>query len=276
MNFKSFKKNLYNELKSIKIESLLSLSTIGSFQYKEKLSAMNDIDLFVLVDKLTRNNLDNLIGNFQILADKLNEKYLNEDIVFVVESRNGALKPSAIPGKTVVQLHLIIYDKKSWEDDDWLTWVCDINNFNVCLQGKEPKYFKKIEMFGKNNLLFDLNMQKEGLNSSSTIAYSFDSNMDMVTEEIPLSESEQMDNLCYMIITSTMNYIRLENPKFLKDQKKIIKFGKKSFDEENFKILILAYKLKEQIVSGKKVEIELEDFRKLVSIFIDNLIKKLN
>ncbi len=102
---------LFKNVQKIKIIDLISISLVGSFQYSKELSAVNDVDLIVLVKELTPHIFKQINSKFKVLADKL----ATPKIKFVVENRTAPLKPGPVKGKKIVQLHLLIYDLDLWQ-----------------------------------------------------------------------------------------------------------------------------------------------------------------
>ena len=62
----TLREKVFREIKKLEIMGLVSVSLVGSFQYSKKLHDVNDIDLIVLVEKLTSAasflNLDSTVS----------------------------------------------------------------------------------------------------------------------------------------------------------------------------------------------------------------------
>ena len=48
-----FKEKLISEINNLKMDDLINLSLVGSFQYANSLNVVNDVDIIIIVNQLT-------------------------------------------------------------------------------------------------------------------------------------------------------------------------------------------------------------------------------
>ena len=120
-----FKEKLISEINNLKMDDLINLSLVGSFQYANSLNVVNDVDIIIIVNQLTSEIYSKINSKFITLAESLT----TDEINIIVENRIGPLKPQIPCSGKVVQLHLLIYDLETWKNRKRKTVSFDWVNF---------------------------------------------------------------------------------------------------------------------------------------------------
>src|SRR5688572_21531768 len=142
------KEKIVSALQDIQVSGLLSLSIIGSFNYSEELHSVEDVDIYLIVSKLTTENFQQIKVEFSKAAEKL----ANEEYFFVTEFRAGPIKPSAISGKKVIQLHVLINEEESIQGKSPMV-ALDWSMNSRTIQGNDVKNYLKIDSFSSEDLV---------------------------------------------------------------------------------------------------------------------------
>ena len=204
------KNEVINQIKKrIDTENVHSIFLVGSFLYKNKFDSVNDLDLVIILDDLNKKSYQKVLSDFSLTCKNISKGKFK----FLVETKIGPLKPRRIDGKKIIQLHLLIYDKKSWSKKKWKTSLYDWSNFNKNIFGKK---IERSRIFSREDLLFDLNNNLRIVKDSNSLVGTFSSRNGLMKVEYKnkrLNKSEKLDNIYYSAIVSFLNYIRLKKPK---------------------------------------------------------------
>ena len=246
------RKPLLDEIKQLQIKDLLSLALIGSFQYVEKLVNINDVDIIVLVKKLTPFTFADINKKFGALAKKSS----SYKISYVVENRIGPIKPLPKKSKTVIQLHLLIYDLPVWRAKKSKTTTLDWVLFSKTLRGKPLRAYTKISKLTSHDVIDDLQINLENIQRRAAYArvYRIVGN-EVKTEKrfLKLTPMDYDENVTYNIITSFLNFIRMKNPKIKKTEDLLLQKAKKFLPLKQYTTLKMAFSIKNSIRQGKQL-----------------------
>lgn len=251
VEIKRIKENLFSEIKNIKIDGLISISLIGSFQYTKKLEKVNDVDLIVLVKKLTPESYEDIKNKFYEIAKSLS----NDKIKFLIETKRGPIKPSPIKEKIVIQLHLLIHFLSYWKKIEGAIDFDSIN-FNMCLKGKELYKVTPLPRLKREWVLNDFQMHRNNLQKSKIRLLEWgEEKGKLIRKELEkeLSLEEKCEGVVYAIISSFLNFLRYYNPKLIKNKELLLAKGKKILPKEYFEILKEAFDIKEKMRNGKEI-----------------------
>ena len=242
------KKRLFYDIKGVKIDGLVSISLVGSFQYAKKLEAVNDVDLVVLVEKLTPKVFGQINSKFENIGKRLETSKLK----FVVENRTAPIKPLHIKGKKVVQLQLLIYDIELWKNSSTNTKL-DWSNFSTPICGKRLRKIKEIK---KEHLIKTL--ENSLSNIKNRTAYGrvfsvFKNKLNIEKLHIKIKKEDYDESITYNIIISCLNYLRFYNPKLKKDKNLILTETRKKLPLKIYSIVEMAFSAKDKIRNGKKL-----------------------
>lgn len=245
------KKELFHEIKQLKIEGLISISLIGSFQYAKKLEKVNDIDLIVLVKELSPKSYEDIKNKFSKIAKSLS----NDKLKFLIETRRGPIKPSQIKERIVIQLHLLIHGSDSWENiDDAISF--DAVNFNICIKGKNLNKVAPLPKLKLEWVLNDFQMHKNNLQKLKVRLLEWENEKGkLVRKELEkeLSLEEQYEGVLYAIISSFLNFLRYYTPHLIKNKEILLIDGKKRLPNKYFQILKEAFEIKEKLRKGDNI-----------------------
>mgnify|MGYP001610419053 CR=1 FL=1 len=247
----SLKKELFNKIKNLKINNLISITNIGSFQNIKKLESVNDVDLVIIIKKLTWEDYQEIMNEFNKIAKNLSKN----DLKIIVETMLGPIKPSPIKNKKIIQLHLLIYDIEGIRTRR-KTVLFDAVNFGTTLYGKALKELIKVENITKENLLEDFNIHLEDLKNNTAYRSRYvnkEGEIKRLDELMELSEEEYLEIYIYHIITAFLNYSRYFNPKLKKDKNLMLKNAKNLLPKEYYEILDVTFKIKEEIRNRNEI-----------------------
>ncbi len=250
IDVKSLRNSITKSVQKIHIPGLINISLVGSFQYTKSLSKINDVDLVILVKKLNQSIFSKINKSFNDIANRLS----SSNLVVIVENRIGPLKPKAIKGKKVIQLHLLIYDINAWKkrkSPSTFDWI----NFNKKLVGTKLRSIKKLNL-GRDEVIQDI---KESVLDMKTKAaytriYKFvNSKPKLEIIPIKLSREEHVENCIYNILISFLNYIRYFKPTIKNDKPLVMLEARKKLPTKHYLLIKDSFKIKERIRNGKKV-----------------------
>ncbi len=125
------KNKIYKTLENIPF--VASGTLVGSFVDKKSLEGMSDIDTIVIVDKLSKNNYDKIIKQFEKIGEDVCKKFGYKYII------NPTFGPLKFNDKDTVVFHLMIYDKSGHKDH------CIKSPF-TCLEWERSENFVKSKM----------------------------------------------------------------------------------------------------------------------------------
>ena len=113
--YNSVSENIKEDIKS-KIKEILkninyieSGTFVGSFAEKDNLTGINDIDIVLIIDKLTKEKFYDIINRFERLKLELESEYGHEVVI------NPTFGPLKFKNNNIV-FHLMIYDYESHKD----------------------------------------------------------------------------------------------------------------------------------------------------------------
>jgi hypothetical protein len=268
------RKRLFNHIKNIRIDSLISISLIGSYQYPRELDEINDVDLIILVKELTPKIFENINQQFQGIASSLT----THDIKFVVENRIGPLKPRPLEDKKIVQLHLLIYDLGVWKNKKSPTTTFDWVNFSKTLYGEPLTNITKIERLEKNDVMDDLKTSLLNVKTSAAYARVYEIREgEIVTEKkfLRLSPEDYYNSMRYNIIVAFLNYLRFLESNTFKNEEIMLNRAKRILPPEHYSVLENAFKMKKSIMNKKISSRGLSELRTKATKFINYLMNKL-
>lgn len=247
------KEDLFKEIKNVEIKDLISISLVGSFKEAKKTKLVMDVDLIVLVKKLTPE----IFGNINFEFEKLSKKLSDKKNIFFVENRIAAVKMQHIKGKRVFQLHILAFDKewfvKHRSDPLLFDWV----NFNKKIMGQNLREIIKIPRLNKDKVIYDMihkrlpAMKKKA--AYGGIYHIKGEKLILKNHLISLRSDEYAESLCQAITISFLNYIRLFSPKFIKNKENLLKVAKIKLSKEHYLLIKDVFIIKEKLGLGKKI-----------------------
>lgn len=264
---------LYQELKS---KNILSISFVGSFIDKEKLSQINDIDLIIIVKNLNKQEFKKIIKKVKNI--KITEILPNKKI-FV----NNTFGPLKFNKENNLVVHLMMYDVTGHKDHvlkspftvyDWERSV-------------EFKYKKMSDIYSVGTLqLQDFIKSRRGINNYiddiqknciSYREYKFDKNKYyLLKKNYTIKKNDKFEFYFHIVKNLISNYIKFKSKKnTLLDFKKINNEIKKNFNPNFYSkhIKMIQYLL------DSKENIELRAINNLdrwIKIFLRDFQKELN
>ena len=219
---------------------------IGSFKESNKLESVNDIDLVIVINKLTASIYCEILDKFQVIARRLQ----STGVVTIIETKRGPIKPNKSNKKKIVQLHLLIWDIEDVKKNMRSSIILDIVNFGKRLRGRNFSAIKKIKKITKEDILRDLEIHIEGINSGKTYVGETiikNNKLSIVKKFFKLTKSQRDELNTHHIIMAFTNYLRYFNPKIKKDKRILLENSEKILPKEYSNILTKAYLLKEKI-----------------------------
>ena len=269
------KSELFSEIKKLKIGGLISISLVGSFQRAEKLDAVNDVDLIIIVRKLTPKVFNQINSGFRRISKKL--KFAG--IRFTIENKIGPYKPNPVKRLKIVQLQILLYDIRKWRKIIKTPFAWECINFNQKLRGKSlraianPSKLKAAAVM-KNLQKLLMNLKKL---KAKTRMYKIKGNeVVAISTFMKLSKHNFAEWLNYNIITSFLDYSRIPNPNLEKNKNVLIRIAEKILPEDHYKTLKKSFVVKQKAKVGSKIKRrELENLRKEGIKFIEFLISEL-
>lgn len=252
MELTKLKKELFTKIKSIKIDGLVSIALVGSFQYSTKLEKVSDVDLVVVVKKLTPKVFHQINDEF----NRISKTLTNKKEKYVVETRIGPFKPQPLKKTNLIQLHVLMYGIPLWMQRTRSLAIIDWINFNTNLYGKQLRSIRNIQKISKKELLRDFEVSLSNLQSTTTYTRVFKIQGNEVISEkqhLRVSRREHKEAVPYSIIQTFLNYIRFSKPKTKKDKAILLKEASKIFSATHVGLLKEAFGIKERLKAGKKV-----------------------
>lgn len=247
---KKIKQTLINEIKKIKIEDLLLIRIFGSFLNKNKLDKVNDIDLLIIVKNLNPEKFEEIKGSFEKISNKLTTKKLK----FMIETKLGPIKPKPVKNKKIMQLHLLIWDKKNIEKTARTPILIDLH-----YHGKEilnNNYKLKVKNLTKKSVLEDFKIHLNSIKEKKKFAGEYIIKENKLIQKISFIQVPRIykyEIAANSVIMSYLNYLRLKNPRMKKDKKKILTIAKKNLPKKEYLTLRNSFKIKEQAKNNEMV-----------------------
>jgi len=268
------KQRIISELKTIKIPNLLSLSIIGSFIHKEKLSAIEDVDIYLILRELDKGTYEAVKDAFEKIVQKLSAK----NVKFIVELRAGAFKPKFEKGKKTLQLHIIINTPESIaKKSPMVSLDWRLNNFPV--SGQDVSNFLKVNKFSKNELVsgrdglrYFLDLLKAGKKAYLEWIVR-DDLVERVKKEVSLKSDEDWFELIqFVVIQGFTNFIRLDEPTFPKQKSRIIEKATRVLPQDKKDFLKEVLSLKSKFTNTGKLDCDVSRLKSKASSFLESLI----
>ncbi len=271
---KKIRDNLFRQIKKLKIQDLVSVSLVGSFQYANKIESVSDVDLVIIVKELTPIVFNQINSEFNDLAKMLSSKSTK----YIVENRIGPFKPKASKYYKIMQLHLIILDVDILKSISMKASTLDWIKFNILIFGKKLSTLAGKNRLTKEAFLRDLEVCLSNLVSKTTYTKFFkiqDDKIILDKKQIKLSDEEYNEGIVYNIIISFLNYIRYFKPSTVKDKEVMLSQTKKLLPE-HYKLLKKSFEIKDNLKNSKKVsKKELESLKQEGKEFIEELINRI-
>jgi len=271
----NLKNKVVARLKKVEIPYILSCSIIGSFIFKKEFDNVEDVDIYLILDKMDIETYRKLAYEF----DKICKNLSTKNTKFVMELRAGAFKPKPRKGKKIIQLHVLINTPEMVSNKSPMV-ALDWRLSNMHIRGRRVSYFLKTKKFSKNDLLNG----RDGLRyllsllESDKKAYMEwtvkNSAIERVKKEVRLDEDDLFDLIQFVVIQGFTNFIRLDKPKFLKLESKIIEKAKK-LHNNHYALVKDVFVIKNKLKNNEKVKLNIKDLKDKAFSFIEYLIKEL-
>lgn len=251
-NVASVRKQIINEIKTVKTKGILSLSLVGSFQYAKTLSNVVDVDLIILIKKLTPTVYRELNREFRGIAKRLS----TETHVYNVENRIAAFKPKPIPKKIAIQLHILIYDIPIWNGGHRAS-IFDWSTFNKKILGKPLKSFLTFKKLTREDLREEFDKQLTAIKTKTAggrVHKIINEKLVSGRVFIKLNRKENDGRNIYSVIISYVNFLRYYKPKTKKDDTHLLKMSIK-LPKEQRDTIHWVISLKNRLKTGKNLSI---------------------
>ena len=275
MDVSKFRKDLINKVKNLKLSYVESISMIGSFLNSKELFPINDIDLLLIIDNLDLQKFRELENSFNSIAKDLS----SDKNKVVIETKKGPIKPLPQKNKNIIQLHLLIWDKKKFIKESRDTILFDALFFGKHIYGKPLKNFKNINKISRESLLWDLEKNKKGIEENKIYMGVFKEIKGKLKEIVcfkKLSKNRYADLITNNIIMSFVNYVRYNKKMLKKDKELLFRESKKSLIKKYQDVLEKAFKINKSIKEGKSIsEDEILYLKEDGKTFINYLISKI-
>lgn len=269
------KKNLLQKIRKINIKEIITIGIIGSFQYSKRLEKYNDIDIFIIVDKLTPNLFNEIKKKFTRISKSLESKTLK----FVIETRRGPIKPNPLKEKKLIQLHILITDLNIYKKTVKETILYDTAYFSTLIKGTSPRILRKINRISKKTILNELDKHIEEIENKTIHLNEYVILKDQIklkSHRVKIPKKEQNEEICHHTIISFIDYARYKKHKTKKVKKNMLITGKKILESSQYKKLENFITIKEKIRAGKKlVKTDSLKLRSNAIIFIRELKKSI-
>ncbi|MBT4576745.1 hypothetical protein HOM13_01380 [Candidatus Woesearchaeota archaeon] len=266
-----FKEKLISEINNLKMDDLINLSLVGSFQYANSLNVVNDVDIIIIVNQLTSEIYSKINSKFITLAESLT----TDEINIIVENRIGPLKPQIPCSGKVVQLHLLIYDLETWKNRKRKTVSFDWVNFCKFFFGTPLKDLTPLKELKKEDLIQDWDINKSNILNRSAFSrvYFEDSGMMVYKKKsLPLSKEEYAEGIIYNVLVSFLNYLRYIDPSIIKQKEVLLENGVLHLSKKYSDFMVEIYELKSFLRNGNDLAPkEISLLRKSACDFIDYL-----
>ena len=270
------RKELFQQVKKIRISGVTSIALIGSFQYSKKLKAINDIDLIILVKRLTPQIYKKLILKFEEIAKTLTR----DKIKVIVEKRHGPYKPIIEYGVKILQLHILIHTVGVWKrkGKNNPTYSLDANNFNINFVGKPLKKIVMINRLYKDQIKEHLYNRLKSLNKTQIYLLEYKvikNKIKKVENYIKIRKKDSLEVLIFNVIIGWMNYLRYFDPNLKKDEGLMLKRAKKLLPKIHYNFISTIFSIKDE-TRNHKVPVKISLLKKKGLDFIQFLINTLD
>ncbi len=266
LNYQNFK----HKINEINDPDILSITLIGSYALKRNLKNINDIDLLIVIKNLNKKEFERVIKKFS----KIKNSFSNKKTEIVLETRKGPIKPIPRKGKKVVQIHLLIWDKKQLIEKIRNPILLDALNFGKTLYGLPLKETKNVQKLNKKDLIKDLNINLKGIKTKVAWIGEFETTKKGFIEKgyfLDIPKEKHLEIISNSIITSFMNFSRYKNPTIKKSRKVLLKKGKNLLEKEYFEILKKSFIVKENLEKGNLGNKNYKNLEKEGIRFIEHL-----
>lgn len=241
--------------------NIVSIALIGAFVKKEKFGNTEDIDMIIVLKEASVKSFKRLASNLNKICKKLST---DKRLVYL-EFKEGPMKPS--PGrKQKFMLHLQFHPtlekfliRSKHLQIDW-----KYNNIHIV--GKKLENLIKINGFDKDYLVNGkdgLKWVKKYLIEKRTISRFYFIRKNKITnrliKRVVKRRDDVFDIIQYGIITSLLNFIRLKNPRFKKDEAALIRHAKRNLPKDHRELVIEILKVKRDYSKTKKLEVNLKE-----------------
>ena len=165
-------------LRGVPINNLLCQCVVGSHLEAERLKVVHDVDICTIVRELDRQCLLYYWARIAEFAQGLSTNTMD----VVIEVRSGPLKPS-IPekGRSVVQLHLLMYDLCNWERVLRYPGCNRWTRQNCHLKGTRITELVPVPRVSTEAIYRDLCIAIENIDSSTAYCRIYDTSVDPFT-----------------------------------------------------------------------------------------------
>ncbi len=257
--YKSIKRDIFLGMKkTIELMDFVESATVvGSFAEGRGLKGINDIDMIVIVDELTKKKFKEILEKFENLKEDIESKYAWP--VYI----NNTLGPLKFNAKNIV-FHLMIYDKKTHKEH------CIKSPF-TCFDWQTSKFFFKKPM-SEIYRVWDLQLKdffsarrsaEEYLkdlksNKISYRIYGFKgNNVIEKTEYKVMNNRDKIEFSCHIIKFLIMNFLKVYYNKNYKESfKKSVERYFQIFPDnkrKHIKLIEKIFKIKENREFNKKI-----------------------
>ncbi len=251
---KTFKNLIFSKLSDTNI---ISLSFVGSFTGKKKLSEINDIDLIIIVKNLNSKNLSKIKN--QIKKIKISNYFKDKKKIYI----NDTFGPLKFKNKNNLVIHLMVYDidghKKHVIESPFTVFDWERSN--------KYKYKKMSEVLTVGNLqLRDFIKSRRGVNdyisdinkkSISYRYYSFNKEKYfLVKKKYKIKDKDKLEFYYHIVKNLINNFL-----KFKKQKNEILNLKKFGFEiKKNFSYDFYKKHFKNiNILINQKVKIKLNN-----------------
>ena len=245
------RKKIVWRIRKLKIKEIISIRLIGSFQYTKKLEAYNDVDLVIIVGNLNSKIFREINLQFDRIAKELESKNMS----FIVETKRGPIKVSPINKKKIIQLHLLIYDVKSYKKALREPILFDINNFSTKVYGINPKKIKLLKRLSKKSTIESFNIHLKGIKSKTVRVGEYIIKKGRLINKIynlKINQEVYNELNSHHLVVSFLDYLRFKGHNVKKIKKILLDKGVKILPKEHYQTLISAFLIKEKIRKNKK------------------------
>jgi len=272
-----FKKELVSQLRKNvpNDKNILSISLVGSFVEKKKFRQSEDVDIVIVINKMSAQSFIKIKNYLESICKKLSNSKREVYTAF----KEGPIKPK-IGKKQTFMLHIGFNPLKRLRGLS-KNLLCDWGYNNKNIYGKKIFDLVSIRSFNKKDLLTENNgipyikafLLEKRIQSSTW----FVSNGKLVKKLIKrkVKTDEQLfEVLQYAVITSLLNIARLKNPKFKKERNNLINYAKKKLPKEYLGLVEEIYLVKSDLIKElKRTNVKLLEKRTIN--FLNYIIKEL-
>jgi len=248
----NFREHLLSTIKRTAWPQVLSISLVGSFQKKRPIRKVDDVDLVIVVPKLTSKEYLSLSKKFKQIAKKIT----TPEIKVVIERRIAGIKPRRLKRKYIIQLHLLIYDSQKWKQSFQKPSLFDWTNFNKLLYGNPLSSIKKVDRIDARGLAEDL--QGKIFNALHPLKIERGKGYRIRLGKLEKTSTKVFkentsERVVHYILVSFLNYARYLNPKTPNEKNLLLKKAKRILPLKYQKILGETFFLKEKLKAGENI-----------------------